>query len=163
RLAGLRINPRTNGPHRPPRYSTLTLLPLADGREHRLALPPGANPGFPLWSPDGRHLAFTNTTAKGIELWVADVPSGEVRRIPGVVVNAVPGPPVHWLADSRTLLCQTLPGGRGKPPPAPRVPNGPVIQQSDGKAAPVRTYQDLLRDKHDEDLFDYYAAAQLVL
>ena len=43
------------------------------------------------------------------------------------------------------------------------MPNGPVIQESAGKAAPVRTFQDLLKNKHDEDLFDYYSTAQLVL
>src|SRR5439155_11976087 len=37
------------------------------------------------------------------------------------------------------------------------------IQESAGQAAPVRTFQDLLQNGHDEDLFDHYATAQLVL
>src|SRR5207248_1808109 len=57
----------------------------------------------------------------------------------------------------------TLPAGRGAPPAAPAVPPGPVIEESTGKAGPARTYQDLLRNPHDEDLFDYYCTSQLAL
>src|SRR5262249_59184252 len=61
------------------------------------------------------------------------------------------------------LLIQAVPGGRGNPPAGLKVPEGPIIQESDGKKAPVRTYEDLLQDRHDEDLFDYYATSQLEL
>jgi hypothetical protein len=56
---------------------------------------------------------------------------------------------------------QTVPSNRGNPPAEPKTPDGPIIQESDGKKAPVRTYEDLLENRHDEDLFDYYATAQL--
>jgi dipeptidyl aminopeptidase/acylaminoacyl peptidase len=36
------------------------------------------------------------------------------------------------------------------------------VQESDGHAGPVPTYEDMLQNPHDEDLFEYYAAAQLV-
>src|SRR5262249_49575471 len=61
------------------------------------------------------------------------------------------------------LLVQTVPAGRGNPPAEARVPDGPIIQESDGKKAPVRTYEDLLQNAHDEDLFDYYATVQLTI
>ena len=35
RLAGLRINPRTNGPHRAQLYRALTLKTIADGADAR--------------------------------------------------------------------------------------------------------------------------------
>ena len=41
------------------------------------------------------------------------------------------------------------------------VPTEPNIQESSGRPGPVRTYQDLLNNPHDENLFDYYATAQL--
>src|SRR5437868_2926184 len=53
------------------------------------------------------------------------------------------------------------PQTNGPPPIAPPVPPGPVVQESEGKAAPVRTFQDLLQNPHDEALFDYYAVARL--
>ena len=41
RLAGVRINPRTNGPHRSQnRYRNLTLKTIADGTDKKVALPP---------------------------------------------------------------------------------------------------------------------------
>src|SRR5205085_233746 len=113
--------------------------------------------------PDGKHFAFTSTTATGIELWIGDVATGKVRPVPGVQINAAYGVPWQWLPDSQTLLCQAIPADRGKPPEAPRVPKGPKIQESFGKLSPVWTYQDLLRNAHDEDLFDYYATSQLAL
>jgi dipeptidyl aminopeptidase/acylaminoacyl peptidase len=38
-----------------------------------------------------------------------------------------------------------------------------VIQESGGKAAPVRTFQDMLRDPHDAALFEYYCTSQLAV
>ena len=34
-----------------------------------------------MWSPDGKHLAFTLDGAKGLELWVADASTGKARRL----------------------------------------------------------------------------------
>ena len=56
---------------------------------------------------------------------------------------------------------QIVPAGRGPAPVAPLAPAGPVVQQSSGQAAPVRTYQDLLTNAADEALFTHYATAQL--
>ncbi len=41
------------------------------------------------------------------------------------------------------------------------MPNGPVIQENTGQAAPVRTFQDLLANPHDEALLEYYFTSQL--
>jgi dipeptidyl aminopeptidase/acylaminoacyl peptidase len=163
RLAGHRINPRTNGPSRPPRFVSVTLLSIAKGESRTLALPSGAHPGMSSWSADGKRLAFANTMGEAIELWVADVATAQARKIPSVRLNATYGQPFQWMPDNRTLLCRTVAADRGQPPAAINVPAGPTIQESSGKQAPVRTYQDLLRNKHDEDLFDYYFTSQLAL
>ncbi len=163
RLAGVRINPSTNGPH-PASYSlSLTLNRIADGAETRIALPAGAKPGRPEWSADGRYFAFPNTTATGIELWVGETPAAKVRRIPGVILNAAVGDPLEWMPSGREVLVKLVPAGRGRPPARPPAPLGPNVQESSGKPAPVRTYQDLLTGPHDEELFDYYATSQLAL
>lgn len=66
--------------------------------------------------------------------------------------------------DKATLLVCTIPLSRGTPPKKPLVPFGPKIQANEKKSVvQVRTYQDLLKDEYDEDLFDYYATTQLVL
>ncbi|XP_068663137.1 probable glutamyl endopeptidase, chloroplastic isoform X2 [Aristolochia californica] len=68
-----------------------------------------------------------------------------------------------WVDDS-TLLISTIPVSRGNPPKKQLVPSGPKIQANEQKnVVQVRTYQDLLKDEYDADLFDYYATSQLVL
>lgn len=68
-----------------------------------------------------------------------------------------------WINNSTLLVC-TIPLSRGDPPKKPLVPSGPKIQSNEQKdIIQARTYQDLLKDEYDEDLFDYYATSQLVL
>ena len=64
------------------------------------------------------------------------------------------------MPDSETLLCHAVLEDRGAPPEEPSVPMGPVVQQNLGVVAPVRTYQDLLKNPHDEALYDYYMTSQ---
>ena len=68
RLAGLRINPNTNGAHRQPYAVKLTLKNIADGKEMPINLPTGAQVISPQWSADGNYVAAANITPTGIEL-----------------------------------------------------------------------------------------------
>jgi dipeptidyl aminopeptidase/acylaminoacyl peptidase len=69
------------------------------------------------------------------------------------------------MPDQKTLLVKLVPQRMGPPPPEPAVPNGPSIQESDGGKGQSSTSEnrDTLNNRHDEDLFDYYAASQLAL
>lgn len=163
RLAGLRINPNTNGPHRFPYSVALTLKRVSDGAEIKIDLPPGAKIGAPEWSGDGKQFAFTNTTASGIELWIGDSSNGKIRKLKGVAINATQNDSVQWMPDNRHLLVQLVPAKRPAPPAPANVPRQPNWQESFGRPGPVRTYQDLLKTPHDEDLYEYYATAQLAL
>jgi len=72
RLAGARINPRNNGPHRAGEIYAITLKKIADGSELKVVLPPQANLSNVRFSPDGSQLSFQNRKDDRIELWVAD-------------------------------------------------------------------------------------------
>ena len=161
RIGGLRINPATNGRHHPPHHVALRLIDVPGGKVTTVEIP--ANPwlGVPEWAPDGKHFAFTNTTQNATELWIGEAATGATHRIAGVKINATYGSPVQWMAGSRTLLVQLVPPHRGAPPKDDAVPEGPNVQESSGKPAPVRTYEDLMQNPHDEALFDYYVTAQL--
>jgi dipeptidyl aminopeptidase/acylaminoacyl peptidase len=163
RLAGIRINPATNGRHHPPRFTGLHIVTVADGKQQEIKLPQNAYLNIPEWSPDGQHFAFTNIGANGFELWVGDAASATAHRVGQLRVNPILGEPLQWMPDGQTLLVQTVPQDRGNPPAELKVPDGPIIQESDGKKAPAATYEDLLQNAHDEDLFDYYSTAQLTL
>jgi dipeptidyl aminopeptidase/acylaminoacyl peptidase len=163
RLAGIRINPATNGRHHPPRLIGLHIVNVADGKQQDIKLPQNAYLSFPDWSPDGQHFAFTHTGANGIELWLGDAATASAHRIGSFRINPIVGDEFQWMPDGQTILAQIVPQDRGNPPAESRVPDGPIIQESDGKKAPAATYEDLLQSPHDEELFDYYTTSQLVL
>src|SRR2546423_778681 len=81
-LAGLRLNPRTNGPSRAPYDTGLTVQPIAGGEPIPVrGLPAEARIGHVTWSPDGAAVAFSLTRDDGIELWAADTATGHARRL----------------------------------------------------------------------------------
>ena len=162
RLAGARINPRTNGPHRAGRFTALRVKRIADGQERAIQTPAGAQLGMPFFSPTGRHIAFTVTHAVGVDLWTANVETGAASRLAGPL-NAAIGAPGDWLPDGATLLCRFVPQDRGEPPAEAAVPAGPNVHVAEGREAPTRTYEDMLENPHDERLFDYYATSRLGL
>lgn len=163
RLAGLRLNPQTNGAYSISGFIAFTLRDVASGQERRVDVPRPPHLSQPAWSPDGRSIAFTQTTDSKVELWVVDVTSARARAVTPARLNGTMGAPCRWMLNSTALVCRLVPDGRGPAPEAPRVPTGPIVQRNEGQAAPVRTYQDLLASAYDERQFEYYATAQLAL
>ena len=162
RLAGSRVNPRNNGPHRATDIYAITLKKIADGNEVKVMLPPQSSLLNVRFSPDGAHLSFQNRKDDRIELWVADTATGRAKLVSGNDrLNATTGDPCDWLSDNTTLICELVPAGRGPAPPEPTVPMGPNIQETSGKAAPAATYEDMIKTAHDEALFEYYFTSQL--
>jgi dipeptidyl aminopeptidase/acylaminoacyl peptidase len=176
RLAGIRINPMTNGLHNATFNSSLTLRKVPEGTEIKILLPPNPKLSTARWSPDGNHFVFTNSTDKGIEIWVGDAATGRTHRLEGVKVNDVfggggggrggagaGGGTVQWLGDNKTLLVHAIKPNRGPEPPEPLVPPGPNVQESLGGGRGVVTHEDMLKTPHDEDDFEYLATSQLML
>jgi dipeptidyl aminopeptidase/acylaminoacyl peptidase len=163
RIAGLRINPRTNGPSRRRSYSGMKLKNISSGQEMPIAgLPENPRIRNVEWAPNGQHIAFTVTGQTGESLWLASVANKSARKLLDARLNAAYGSPFEWHSDNRSLICKIVPADRGAVPEKSMVPTGPVIQETTGKKAPARTYQDLLEDPHDEALFHYYLNAELV-
>jgi dipeptidyl aminopeptidase/acylaminoacyl peptidase len=161
RLGGLRIKPQINGQSRTTFLNGLELVRISDlSRREITGLPAGARIENVRWSPDGARIAFTNTVENGIELWVAEVASGAARRILDGRLNLAASVVPTWLRDGQTLVAALVPAGRGPEPQASAAPKGPVVQESLGRTAPARTYQDLLKSPQDERLFEHYVTAQ---
>lgn len=163
RLAGRRINPMTNGTFNPSLITGLALLSTDGGEERTIQLPGGGGWSTPEFSPSGAMFAFERATKEGIELWVGEVEAATAKMVVGPELNGVRGRACHWMPDTDELLCRLVPAARGGPPVAPTAPKSPIIQESEAKLSPVRTYQDLLKSPHDRALYDHYATTQLAV
>lgn len=160
-LAGLSVDPLNNGPARASGSGGLSFIGLASGDERRVDLPPDARIIAPVWSPDGRRLAFLMLRADEVELWMAEATDGSARRVIGGVNAAFHGA-YAWLPDSDGFLVRRVVENRGPPPRPQAAPAGPVVQESEpGRAAPLSTVQNLLSSPADEALFEYYLTAEL--
>lgn len=163
KLAGLRIKPQINAPSRAWTANDLMIVRMNDVSERRVTgLPDSPRIQYLRWSPDGKRILFTNTTADGVELWTVDMETAAAVRLTGPVVSLTAECGPSWLADSRTIVLLFVPKDRGAEPVPPRVPSGPIIQENVGRKAPARTYADLLKNEHDEELLEYYLSSQIV-
>src|SRR5580700_8168619 len=129
RIAGMRINPRTNGLHNVVFNSKLVLWKLPAGTQIPVDLPPNPKLSPGRWSPDGSRFAFSNTTATGIELWIGDTATGKTHKVEGVQLNSVMAPAgfggggrggggpaasdFQWMPDDKTMLVEMVKPNRG--------------------------------------------------
>ena len=163
RLAGLRMNPATNGRSRSSYYTGLVIQNIQTGKKRKVkGLPSDGRISNITWSPNGKHIALSVTKGTQINLYVVNVKNGKGKLLLKSALNAIWGPPFYWISNSEELIVKTVIDNRGNPPQASRVPDAPVIQENLGKVAPARTYQDLLTNSYDEKLFEYYMSSQLV-
>ena len=164
RLGGRRINPRNNGPSRGRYFTSIGLSDIRGGGTVSITgLPDYAKISNVSWSPDGAYISFANTTEFSIDLYLVDVESGTARKLIERSLNAALFGTVVWMPNSRQLLVRTIDPDRGKAPEEPAVPSSPVVQENVGKVAPVRTYQDLLSNPYEEDLFEYLVRSEVLL
>jgi dipeptidyl aminopeptidase/acylaminoacyl peptidase len=160
RLAGLRIDPTTNGIHHAPARTSLAFERVADGRVARVALPAGAHLTGVAISPDETRFAATNATAHGTELWLGTTADGRAVRVANLAVNDV-FHTLGWMPDgAHVIVCAV---DRTGPAPAETVASGPAVQETSGKAGQIVTYEDLLTNAHDEALFEYYATSRIAI
>ncbi|ALO14495.1 Prolyl tripeptidyl peptidase precursor [Salinivirga cyanobacteriivorans] len=163
RLAGLRINPKTNISSRERFYNDLSVMEVGDQEATKVkGLPEEPRLSNFSWSPDEKYMAFTNTTNQGVELWVLDVDNAKAKKLTPDNLNANMGRPFTWFKNSESLLIKQLPKDR-KPliDKDEAVPTGPRISINEGQKAQNRTYQDLLEDKIDEANFEQLVRAEI--
>ena len=164
KLAGLRVNPVTNIGSTITYVNNLKVRRLKDKNETQVkGIPANPKISYTSFSPDETKLAFTNTTSKGVELWVLDLASATATKISADNLNANLGTPYVWMKDSNTLLVKKIPAERKALIDSKReIPAGPTVSTADGKVSQNRTYQDLLKNPQDEQNFDTLATSELV-
>ena len=165
RLAGLRINPKTNIGSRTNYYIDIKIANLRRKKtvlRRVRGLPAEPRLANFIWSPDQTSIAFTNTTFHGVELWVLNIIGGVVKKLTDANVNANLGDAVNWYQDGKSLLVKLVPGNREEIIDSENViPIGPRISSNDGKKAQNRTYQDLLKNRIDEHNFEQLSLSEI--
>ncbi|MDC7994022.1 alpha/beta hydrolase family protein [Altibacter sp. HG106] len=164
RLAGLRINPKTNIGSRTNYFSNIKVKKATDQVAKSVSgLPNTPRLSYFNWSPDQSKIAFLHTAEEGVEVWVLDIPTASARKLSTSYVNANMGDPINWFEDGNALLVKMLPKNRKELiNTAEAVPEGPTISVSDGSKAQNRTYQDLLKNPNDEANFEQLAVSELI-
>jgi dipeptidyl aminopeptidase/acylaminoacyl peptidase len=162
RIAGLRFNPDNYALSRQNFINGFTLKNLKTSKEYAiLGLPSPLLAGNVSWSPAEGKIAFTNTTAKQVDLYVIDIVTQRATRINKTPLNIITGGAYQWI-DDKTLLYKVAIKPASAAPPKQLTPPGPAIQENLGKAAPSATFEDLIKTPYDEALFAFYGDAQLV-
>ncbi|MCK7537062.1 MAG: hypothetical protein MZV63_41935 [Marinilabiliales bacterium] len=111
KLGGLRINPVTNISSRERYFTKLSILKVNESKEIEVKdFPINARISNLSWSPDQNYMAFTNTTSKGVELWVIDIINNISKKITADNLNANLGRPFVWFQDSKNLLSKNPSG-----------------------------------------------------
>ncbi|MBZ0246962.1 MAG: prolyl oligopeptidase family serine peptidase [Cyclobacteriaceae bacterium] len=164
RIAGLRINPENFGRSRGAYLIGLKFKSLGDKKDYEISnLPSPLLISDYNFSPDSKKLAFLQNYNNRIELWMVDMDTKRASKITERKINNVFSDSFHWLSDSEHVLFTAVPADLKPLTEKSRVPSGPVIEENLGKQAPSRTYQDLLENPYDEELFDYYGASEIVI
>lgn len=164
RLGGLRINPKTNISSRARYYKNLAVKKTSsDSKEKKISgLPDNARLANFSWSPDEKKMAFTNTTTNGVELWLLDIATVTASKLTEDRLNANMGMPFTWFKDSKGLLVRFIPKDKKELITESAIPTGPTVSENTGgKKAQNRTYQDLLKNVNDEANFEQLVRSEL--
>ena len=162
-LGGLRINPVTNISSSMNYYKNLKVRKTFEQDAIQVkGLPENPKIAYLTWSVDEKKIAFTNTTAKGVELWVLDLATASASRLTAKLLNANLGRPFSWYKDNEHLLVRMIPDNRpsiidGKK----SLPSGPSISNSEGARSQNRTYPDMLKNKTDEANFETLVTSEI--
>ena len=165
RLAGLRIDPKTNIGSRVTYFNNLKIKNIKNKKSEIIqvsGLPENSRLTNFTWSPNQKKMAFTNTTSKGVAVWVFDLEKASAKKLTEANVNANLGDVINWFRDGQSLLVKMVSNNKKELIKTKTVvPSGPTISVNDGKKAQNRTYQDLLKNKNDEHNFKQLALSEI--
>ena len=164
RLAGLRINPKTNIGSRITYYNNIKIKNLKNKRseiEDIIGIPSNPKIANINWSPNQKNIAFTNTSSDGVKLWVLNLESRSLVKLSDLKLNSNIRDVINWLNDSEILIKVIPENKKELIDQSGIVPLGPTISSNDGENAQNRTYQDLLKNKTDEFNFEQLVTSDL--
>jgi len=162
KLAGMRVNPATNGYHGSHGGTSPRLVRVENGATTPLHPAVYGEIDNIIWTADGQRFALTVLHDDHIGLWVGSL-DGKVKKMENLALNPLLGNAVGWMPDQRHLLVRRIPE-RGPAPEPPAIPAGPGVLKGSGATA-RSTYEarNLLETAYDDALFDYHGVSELVI
>jgi dipeptidyl aminopeptidase/acylaminoacyl peptidase len=133
------------------------------GKSVSVELPRGATATNPVWSRDGREIAYFAHFDNATHIYIANATTGKSRALTKTPVLATLVTSFEWTADGKSIVTVLIPDGRGVEPKLPDVPSQPKIRVTQGTKAQTRTYASLLETPHDKALLEYYTTGQLAV
>jgi hypothetical protein len=129
---GLQVDPKAN------RNRTLTtrggvglsLIDAITGKSTSIQVPPGATVSGPVWSPDGKQLAFIANFETASHVYVADIATAKSVQVTNAKnpLLATLVQTVDWTADGKSVIAVVIPDGRGAEPQKPAIAAGPRVE-----------------------------------
>jgi len=162
-IAGLQVDYQANRQRSMTTRTPTTGLELIDsrtGESRTISTPNSATITNASWSPDGDKLAYFGHYENSTHIYVADLESGRSTRITNRPVLATMQTSFQWSGDGSSIFTVLIPERRGGEPSAPQTSNALQVRTTSPGENRLRTYQSLLKDRHEGDLLEYYIKGQ---
>lgn len=164
-LAGLQIDHRANRNRSMTIRTPTVRLELIDartGESRTISTPRTATITDVTWSPTGDKLAYFAHYSRAPHIYVADLETGSSERLTTLPVLATMVTGFEWSGDGVSIFTVLLPEDRGPEPRQPITPDVIQVRTTTPGENRLRTYQSLLKDRHESNLLEYYITGQLV-
>ena len=113
------------------------------------------------WSPDGSKVAYLVHNDRETHLYVAEVGTGNGRKISRAPLLATHVTNPVWTPDGNSIVTVVLPDNRAPMPQRSAVATEPQVRVSDEGATPTRTYQTLMETPYDSALLEWLSVGQI--
>ena len=167
KLAGLRLSPEQLLPSRiKSQYIGIELIDL--GKLNRSTTPIKQRVNLATsrvakveFSPNSRFISYIGLSDKGADLYVYDIENKLTQKLNKTRLNASLGLKYRWLYNSQAILTSIASVNAHSLDAANKI--GPNISKTSSQKAPRRTYQDLLKNTQDDQIFSQLTQSQLTL
>ena len=173
KLAGLRFDAALLTPSRMDYATSLTIQHLGTGKQQEMQLPDNSEGiRYIQFHPSKPLFVFCSKVKNELflELFKCELDDDnqwsmeKVSHLSQRRMNFVNGCAYQFTSDGNKLLVKVVPENWPETPPEVPISTGPSIQlvQKNARKAPGRTYQDLLKNQHDEDKLKYFLTTELL-